>query len=236
MNLEDLPPLTQRQERRTIAPVKSASSIDSWDFATTIHSSQTVHKPRFSGEPEDGKLNGVFVMDEVEEYDPSFARLVEPATHDPESVLEIEIEAPFSSPTTSTSSLQGSIVDDSPSSLPTSAPSSYTDSSDLSKVQSNKSFINNEPLASIAEHSHQPPVASKLRQSISVPQKLSSSSSSEFGIRRNLWQKFKANVRGCPSSNGLSGSQPDGLHTKGRKVVMPSPGKGLLSRSPSTRT
>ncbi|KAL0950778.1 hypothetical protein HGRIS_007545 [Hohenbuehelia grisea] len=39
--LKDLPPLTQRQERRLVQTVLSQRTIDSWDFATTIHSPQT---------------------------------------------------------------------------------------------------------------------------------------------------------------------------------------------------
>lgn len=35
----DLPPLTQRQERRALASHQTRTSIDSWNFATTIHSS-----------------------------------------------------------------------------------------------------------------------------------------------------------------------------------------------------
>ncbi|KIY67601.1 kinase-like protein [Cylindrobasidium torrendii FP15055 ss-10] len=36
--LKDLPPLTERQERRVLPSTQTRGSIDSWDFATTIHS------------------------------------------------------------------------------------------------------------------------------------------------------------------------------------------------------
>ncbi|KAJ8084343.1 hypothetical protein PM082_003112 [Marasmius tenuissimus] len=36
--LKDLPPLTQRQERRALPNSQTHHSIDSWDFATTVHS------------------------------------------------------------------------------------------------------------------------------------------------------------------------------------------------------
>ncbi|KAK1232073.1 hypothetical protein PQX77_004791 [Marasmius sp. AFHP31] len=36
--LKDLPPLTQRQERRALPNSQTHRTIDSWDFATTIHS------------------------------------------------------------------------------------------------------------------------------------------------------------------------------------------------------
>ena len=173
-------------------------------------------------------------MDEEEECDPPSAQRTGFTISNPErDTLEIGIGALPPSPVTSNSSLHGSGLDDSPSSLPsTSAPSSYTDSSDLVRLQSNKSFINNEILASITEPadvaSRNPPT---LRQSVSAPRKLSSSwSSSEPGIRLNLWQKFKANVKGSPSSNGLSSNQPYESHAEGRK------NKGLLSRSPSIRS
>lgn len=36
--LKDLPPLAQRQQRRPVPTAQNRTSIDSWDFATTIHS------------------------------------------------------------------------------------------------------------------------------------------------------------------------------------------------------
>ena len=155
-------------------------------------------------------------MDEEEECDSSSAQragftISYPESHTP----EIETEALPPSPGTSTSSLHGSGVNDSPSSLPnTSTPSS------------------------IVEHIPQPEnVASRhsptLRQSASAPRKLPSLwSSPEPGFRPNLWQKFKANVKGSPSSNGLLSDQPydSESHAKGRK------NKGLLSRSSSIRS
>jgi hypothetical protein len=35
---EDLPPLVQRQQRRALSHVSKKASVDSWDFATTVHS------------------------------------------------------------------------------------------------------------------------------------------------------------------------------------------------------
>ncbi|KDR74090.1 hypothetical protein GALMADRAFT_71443 [Galerina marginata CBS 339.88] len=43
--LKDLPPLTQRQERYALPRVTSGNYIDSWDFATTIHTpTPSLHK------------------------------------------------------------------------------------------------------------------------------------------------------------------------------------------------
>ncbi|KAJ7225866.1 kinase-like domain-containing protein [Mycena pura] len=55
--LKDLPPLTQRQERRVARGASVHGTVDSWDFATTINSPHSVHhmllEQSTSEEPED---------------------------------------------------------------------------------------------------------------------------------------------------------------------------------------
>lgn len=50
--LKDLPPLTQRQERRVLSRIASVNSVESWDFTTTIHSpTASIYKRRFPEDP-----------------------------------------------------------------------------------------------------------------------------------------------------------------------------------------
>lgn len=67
---EDLPPLTRRQERRATRHPPTVSTIDSWDFATTVNSpTSTIHHRRRTQEdfslrtPEREKRQDVFRFD-----------------------------------------------------------------------------------------------------------------------------------------------------------------------------
>lgn len=47
LSVENLPPLTQRQERRIVRHPPTVTTTDSWDFATTVHSqTSTIHHRR----------------------------------------------------------------------------------------------------------------------------------------------------------------------------------------------
>jgi len=222
--VEDLPPLARRQERRPLPLVTSVTSVDSWDFATTVHSSQTIRRPRFSSEHEDP----VFLMEE----DKHVADTEE---------SDFELDAIPSSATTPASSLRSFGVDDSPSFMPSSStPSSYTDASEMTKsVSSMTSEARNtgKSLAPIAEDANQPAATAShrtMRKAIPVARRLSGSSLNP-DRRRNLWQRLKTNVRRTSSSNSLAGSQPrDPSPSKGRMSGMLSAGKGFLTgnRSP----
>ncbi|KAJ3576139.1 hypothetical protein NP233_g618 [Leucocoprinus birnbaumii] len=75
--LKDLPPLTQRQERRASRHPPTVATIESWDFASTLHSpTSTVHHRRIQIDdlpmttPEREKSIGVFQFDDDEPSDP----------------------------------------------------------------------------------------------------------------------------------------------------------------------
>ncbi|KAJ3513546.1 hypothetical protein NLJ89_g2888 [Agrocybe chaxingu] len=164
--LKDLPPLTQRQERRVVSHPTSPGSIDSWDFATTIHSPTTsVYRRRaledlVAAEDEELRAAGL-LMDEGRSSTPGLhGRSVSWASGAEEPIHEeAEQEPRPSSPSTSESSMLSSGLDDSPSSLPTSAPSSYTDGSPFaSRVQSGNSSpkLEKPPLSPIVESRGQP--------------------------------------------------------------------------------
>jgi serine/threonine-protein kinase OSR1/STK39 len=241
--LKDLPPLAQRQERRPVPPVGSPSTIDSWDFATTIHSPLAAHRKRISEDHEEPTIDGVFSM---EEFQPSTSSthsrtvsLVEPTI---EESSELDLVSP-PSPSTSTSSLPSSGLEDGPSSMPSdSTPSSYTESSylgsslQLSKSRSTDPKEPSEPLASIAEHASQPPLPNP-KQSSTQPvvnsSRRASSSSSSSSLNRagtakpNLWQKLRSN-------SGLDASSQESTPKKKRLgSIFSSNSKGTLSRSSS---
>ncbi|KAL0578013.1 hypothetical protein V5O48_003963 [Marasmius crinis-equi] len=74
--LKDLPPLAQRQERRVLPNSQTHRSIDSWDFATTLHSPPiSIPTKRFSeefGVATPGK--GPFASDSSHDRDGSSSR------------------------------------------------------------------------------------------------------------------------------------------------------------------
>ncbi|KAF5356289.1 hypothetical protein D9756_004190 [Leucocoprinus leucothites] len=75
--LRDLPPLTQRQERREGRHPPTVATIESWDFASTVHSpTSTIHYRRRQFDdlpmttPEREHSIGVFHFDDDESSDP----------------------------------------------------------------------------------------------------------------------------------------------------------------------
>ncbi|KAF9535486.1 kinase-like domain-containing protein [Crepidotus variabilis] len=227
--LKDLPPLTQRQERRALASATFANSVDSWDFATTVHSPHLAAlRKRISEGHDDVTIQEVFQMEEenadvdsmhshsrtVSWRDPHFATLDEAK---PKSIMA-------SSPSTSSSSVHTSGLDEIPP-----APSSDTDGSDVASEESkSESASSGAGLTSIAEHdthsSHTAPRQPSFANSISIRRRLSNSSSqtsSSSGSpgKRSLWQKLKTNVKGPSPSSGGEGaadSSPEGSSKKGK--------------------
>ena len=216
-HVEDLPPLAQRQERRSLPLLTSATSIDSWDFTTTVHSSRTINRPRFTCDHEDSTDNAVFVMDEEDK------QIVTHTADTEES--DVGIDAGPSSATTSASSLRSFGLDDNPC---PSTPSSYIDASEMACEARNIG----ESLTSIAEHANQHPAAtsrqpptSRKDRSIPVATSLSDLSSSS-DHRRNLWQRLKTNVRRSSSSD----SRPrDPSPSKSKMSGLVSASKGRLT-------
>ena len=236
---EDLPPLTRRQERRPIPLIKSASSIESWDFATTVHSSPTVWRRPFSNEHGcDETVEGVFTMEEEALLTPDHGPPTEILVQNEDAAAE-QAEPGSASPSTSASTFDGS-----PSVPNTSTPSSYTDASEFTcGTQSAMSEVkNNDPLASIAEHGHQPPLPAApqalARRLSSTSWKLSASPSSYESVgRRNLWQKLKTNVKGSSSATNLSDKQTyNSTSKRGKLNGMFAAGKGLLSGNTGAQT
>ncbi|KAF8971425.1 kinase-like domain-containing protein [Flammula alnicola] len=249
--LKDLPPLTQRQERRVIPALLSANSIDSWDFATTLNSPTTsVYRRRVleefvSAEDQELRTSGVFEMEEDRRTAATASN--DPLTEESDgSVVEeadTEQEAlTSSSPTTSQSSILSSEVGPSHVSSPpdTSAPSSYTGSSDLAhRLQAadptpepTASRQGKERLGAIPDHnSDQPTVRAGPRAtgSPAIP---------------TLWHKLKSNVkRPSPSpassrNDTLQGDNFEGSPRKDKEKgrvsgMLSSASKGLLSRGSS---
>ena len=228
IRLEDLPPLTQRQERRALPLVKSAASVDSWDFATTVHSSRTLHLHHLSKQ-EESTMNGVFVMEE--DMVPTFCE-------EPEFDLN-----PAPSPSTSDYSLRSFALDDAPS-VPDTTPSSYTDTSEtVSRTQSENSLTaearsTGEQLASIAEHATQPSTEVSRTPPTSRKPTVSrkpSDSSSTSDSRRNIWQRLKSNVKRSSPSNLLDSQSLGSSPSKGRISGMLSASKGLLTGNSGPR-
>ncbi|KAH9487081.1 Serine/threonine-protein kinase fray2 [Psilocybe cubensis] len=213
---EDLPPLAQRQERRAAPPVLSASSIASWDFATTLNSPTTSVYRRHALEDLAVSEDGVINDDRISSRHQS--RLVSWGTNNevPVTVNQNEPIAesafvPSSSPSTSTSSVQSSDLEPSPSSTPpsSSAPSSYTSPSEIEhRLQAaSAAENNNSPLTSINEYNREPTLVglnSVLPKSTSTPQDKVSNNKYSGSPGPNLWNRWKNNTKGSPSRTDLS--------------------------------
>jgi len=174
-------------------------------------------------EHEDSTSNAVFVMDDELKYVATHAVDIEES--------DIELDAGPSSTTTPASSFRNLGLDYSPSLVPCSTPSSYTDASEMAcSIQPVKLLSETKnigvPLASIAEHTNQHAAATSgptSCESIPVLIGLSDSSSNR---RQNLWQRLKTNVRRSLSSDRQS---RDSSPSKGRMNGMLSASKGLLT-------
>lgn len=221
---EGLPPLAQRQERRALPSAASPNSIDSWDFATTVHSPHlTALRKRIAADHGD---EGVFSMEE--ESDPESSTNHNRTVSWRESHL-VELEEghqldevglalePAASSSTSSSSLHSSSLDEGP---PFPEPSSDTEASDVdSSVKLSKSEFSRAGLSSIDEHAaHQGnniPHQASLAQKFSSHHRPSSSSSqtsesSDSAGKRSIWKKLKTNVKGpSPPSSSANESSPE---------------------------
>ena len=179
--VEDLPPLSQRQERRVLASRSNRNSGDSWDFATTIHS---IHR-RFidranvdEEEPEDHPTTPKLIRNQSQTRPISIASgrripdsLSPPSDHEetiPDSISS-SLSDVASSPLTSTSFSSGK------SSAPTSA----------SETPSSKLFSRR------FSSSTSPPTAVSL----------SSSPASTSG-KSSVWKKFKDVTQLSKKSSG----------------------------------
>ncbi|KAF8807266.1 kinase-like protein [Phlegmacium glaucopus] len=240
--LKDLPPLTQRQERRVVSRISSANSVESWDFPTTISTSLAgIHKRLFLEDvftgDDNGSLNISPLTREPSELD------VPPSEH---ANREINDPRSLSSSTSNSSSVPSSTTTPSASSSHTTAPSSYTEPTDPQygdqKFLSPESRPGPEPPVSIAENTiqHSTPVISEptlpapsprtpTRQFIPPSHTTPIASISQQG----LWRKIKNNVK--PSSHG----DDEGLGGSPRRErgkiggIFASASMGLLSKQSS---
>ena len=216
---EDLPPLTQRQERRVVPRITSDNSVASWDFPTTPLASP--HRKCFS-----------------EEYFPTIDRenLTVSFLSSEASVCE-QSKRGINVPSSSGNSSINSITTPS-----TSPPSSYTASIGSSCGVQEKPFSESrpgiEPFVSIAENTNQHIAVSSESNLLAPsprapnPQLIESSTITPTTLanQQGLWRKIKNNVR--PSS---SGSDVEGLRNSPRKEkgkfgsIFSSASKSLLS-------
>lgn len=241
----DLPPLAQRQERRVIPPVLSASSIDSWDFATTINSPTTsVYRRRVLEDfvsAEDEALQasgGVFEMEEDRHSISTRHSRIASWTGNPEVPVINETDAEqeihsLSSTATSESSLLNPSFAPSEQSTPpvTSVPSSFTAPSDM---------IHKPEGADSREQAEPNPTLIGLESVL--PE---SESASTRGHHHNastaptLWHTIKSNVKRPSSRHDPFGDTSEGSPRKdketGRMNGLFSGGasKGLFSRGSS---
>ena len=100
--LKDLPPLTQRQQRRVLPPTQNRTSFDSWDFATTVHSvvpHSLNHRRRRTGS-EDLADDAVFEMEYEQQEPVTHSRIVSWSDRKHLEIVEDELGAlmPLTSP------------------------------------------------------------------------------------------------------------------------------------------
>ncbi|KAK7058327.1 hypothetical protein VNI00_001958 [Paramarasmius palmivorus] len=132
--LKDLPPLSQRQERRVLPNAQTHRSVESWDFATTIHS-PTLIKRRISQDfaaAATGQSDTVFEMDDEKENSRSPSRAVSFAA-DPTSINE-EAEAELPDALSSPALVSTSPSDNETTSESIASSSPHTQASSLSEV------------------------------------------------------------------------------------------------------
>ncbi|KAG6889370.1 hypothetical protein C0995_001435 [Termitomyces sp. Mi166 len=198
---EDLPPLTQRQERQVLKNSQTMQSFDSWDFTTT-----TVHPGlprRLTGE--DPALG--------EEYNDVFEMDGDPLQHRAASLryLRRSTELLWAGRTDDHKAVQE--TSDDPS-TPSSSPSDSGSTSDpvLSSSTSVSAGSDSCPSSAIftkADYPRPTPakdvhkLASKSPFSPSSPSSSLSSSPSSFSTssRKGLWHRVKSNIQRPPSRN-----------------------------------
>lgn len=217
---EDLPPLTQRQERRIATHAQTLHSVDSWDFATTLNSATTsVYRRRVledmdlaAGPQEPGRIDGVFEMegeimgDDDNQRGGQHARGV---SWDEGPPVVFEVEPSEADPTPSpldTDDLETAIeISQSPPSSSTSdssPPSSFVDST--LKPPEPPSHI---PGVATALAVPEPRLKTSSSHIITVSPVSSSSSASvrsSASSKQNMWSKIKSNVRRHGSRNHIS--------------------------------
>ncbi|KAG6910568.1 hypothetical protein DXG01_009518 [Tephrocybe rancida] len=220
--LKDLPPLTQRQERRVLKNSQTMQSLDSWDFATTM----TTGHPGVSGLHQrltDEDLVLVRDSGEVFEMDADLLQHGAVSTsrrHSKELTWadqtgQINLEDDV---------LREVMYDPSPSSSPpsdagSSDPVVSTPSTSLS-ADSSKSSPLSSPITVqvILSHSNSATAVAKTVESPAHPPFLSSSvpssilstppSSFSSSPRHGLWHRVKSNVRGSSSRSGRNTLSP----------------------------
>lgn len=236
-------------------PLLSANSMDSWDFATTVHSPTTSIYRRGVLEEfvreEDIRLHseGIFDMDHPKSNSSAAHHLshladLESEDEDVETGREAAMSdghPPSSSPSSASASHSSILSSDaapsqSSSSPPnTSAASSYTSPSDLARrLSAADAAGQKEPPSPVNEktligfHSVLPPALPNSKSSTTPKRQGAGSDNTPQASR--LWSKLKSNVR--PRS-----STPNEETPKKEKVSMTgklsSASKNLLSRAPS---
>lgn len=253
--LEELPPLTQRQERRVVPALLSANSMDSWDFSATANSPTTsVYRRRVLEE---------FVAAEDQQTPPTAAALFDAddfrvklgrhhhplrsatQAQSPADDLDLDFDdtdvdnRPLSSPSTSQSSILESGTPPSVASSPpnTSAPSSYASSSYLAQrvraVEKNADVMEGSgatSLASVTESQTQGTLIG-VRSVPTTPVRGGAKTGSSD--TSTLWHKLRSNVK-RPSTKALESDLLEGPprgkdKDKGKTLGFST--KGLLSRS-----
>ena len=214
LRIEDLPPLSERQERRLAHQAQTLHSVDSWDFTTTLNPSTPNVYP--STREEVGPLfqggnielgDGIFEMED----DPAHEKERREQRHGKcvywadESKMESQPNDPPEMDLPSSSDPSDSDCADpglSPSTSPadgSSPPSSFSDSTTVPRLQSPKNHMptnDHRPSETNPQSFRMFPTSKP-----SSDQRRLSSSSSQVG----LWKKFKTNVRGSPTRDSLQG-------------------------------
>jgi hypothetical protein len=207
LRIEDLPPLSERQERLPVHHALTLHSIDSWDFATTLSPGTPSIYPQIVEESLYTEVgNGVFKMEDhpVREEGRHERRRSKGVywANEPDIALE---EEPFETELLSSSDPSDlEYADPGPSSSTStdgsSPPSSLPDSTSNQSPQNPKIPIPMDPLRGNTFTHNLPdanPSSYPASKSSADGHRLSSSSS-----QVGLWQKFKSNVRRPSTRDG----------------------------------
>lgn len=226
--LKDLPPLTQRQERRVNINSQTMHSLDSWDFAaTTLHPGTPRLHQRLNFAEESEANNGVFEMEDDaagspergstnQRYSKGFFWAIDADNlNEQEETSDVDFSP-------SSSSLSDSEFSSEPVHTSSSSPSSVSDSSSPLAISSGMAV--ERPVSSgTSDSARQSTLTDRdlLKKSDSQPSNqttslmtsspasslLSSSPShlspSPMSHRKRLWNKVKSNVRRTASRNDL---------------------------------
>lgn len=192
--LKNLPPLAHRQERRVISSSQTHRSIDSWDFATTIHSLGSVPRRYLPDESDDQGDNAVFEMEDEGEREsgrssrrsshsgadePERPALVEDEPEPPEPESDLALSPASSSH--SGSDFQGASTNTSPEIGLSTSPLFVHGGAEPKTRQ---------PVKQIS-----PPIFTAIIPPSSVPVKSKLDISTSPPPQRRLWKKIKTNIR-----------------------------------------